>query len=75
MQVIDKRYFRRCNFDDADEFLEQGDYRSALNIIVNTMFNVILQILSYFNVRILVTDIAFFGFDLNNLRNKWDHIL
>jgi len=37
MQVIDKRYFRRCNFDDADEFFEQGDYRSALNIIVNTV--------------------------------------
>lgn len=37
MQVIDKRYFNRCNFDDADEFFQQGDYRSALNIIVNTV--------------------------------------
>lgn len=37
MQVIDKRYFSRCNFDDADEFFQQGDYRSALNIIVNTV--------------------------------------
>lgn len=37
MQIIDKRYFSRCNFDDADEFLEAGDYRSAINVIVNTV--------------------------------------
>jgi hypothetical protein len=34
MRLEDKRSFKALNFDDADEYLEDGDMRSALNVRV-----------------------------------------
>lgn len=68
MRLQDKRSFKGINFDDADEFLADGDTRNMLNVRVGYSENGDDGIIT--NVKGTISKFAEIGFNLPSGNNK-----